>query len=109
MNIWALEQTLVTNINNLSEYYSGIANGNLSYKEKINLSENDLAYEFLMLGLRKLSGIDVSEYKLRFNVDLFDNKYVKLYLKNNIMSINQVNFVDEISNKNRTKTCKESN
>lgn len=98
-----INNTRYTNINNLSEYYSGITNGNLSYKEKINLSENDLAYEFLMLGLRKLSGIDVSEYKLRFNVDLLDNKYVKLYLKNHIMSINQVNFVDEISNKNITK------
>jgi len=91
-----IDNTRYTNINNLSKYYSGIDNCDLSYKEKIILSEHDLAYEFLMLGLRKLSGIDVLEYKSKFNIDLLKNKYVQRYIKHNMMNLKNNNlFINE--------------
>ena len=62
-----IENTRYTNINNLSKYYSGIINCDLSYREKIILSENDLKYEFLMVGFRKLQGISLLEFNNRFN------------------------------------------
>lgn len=92
-----IENTRYTNINNLSKYYSGIVNCDLSYKEKIILSENDLKYEFLMVGFRKLQGISLLEFNNRFNDNLLDNKYVKKYLDNNIMSVNKINNIDYLA------------
>ena len=83
-----IDNTRYTNINNLSKYYLGIDNCDLSYKEKINLSEIDLKYDFLMLGLRKLDGINVFEYNNRFNDNILNYNSVKKYINNKIMKLN---------------------
>ena len=50
-----------------------------------------------MVGFRKLQGISLLEFNNRFNDNLLDNKYVKKYLDNNIMSVNKVNNIDYLA------------
>lgn len=47
---------------------------------KTNLAENDIENEFIFLGLRKTSGINLSEYKLLFEND-FTQKYAQIIEK----------------------------
>ena len=61
-----------TNINNLNKYYQGIINNNLCYKEYIDLDKKDLMDEYIMMGLRKINGINKNIFKNRFNCDIID-------------------------------------
>lgn len=61
-----------TNIKNMNLYYEGIDNNKLNYHESVKLEEEDMIKEFIMMGLRKRDGINLDEFRERFNVDFFD-------------------------------------
>lgn len=64
------DNTRFTNINNLKLYYQGIDNLDLIYSFKEKLNKNDIMYEEVMLGLRKLKGINKNNFFNRFNCDI---------------------------------------
>lgn len=61
-----------SNFDNFSDYYEAIEDGikPISYKEE--LSKIDRINEYIMMGLRLNSGIDILEIDDRFNVDFMD-------------------------------------
>lgn len=69
--------TRYTNINNLKKYYQGIDNLEMIYSEKEQLTIDDVIYEEVMLGLRKLSGINKNNFFNRYNCDIIV-KYPKI-------------------------------
>lgn len=62
--------TRYTNINNLKSYYQGIDNGKLNYFEEVKLDISDMMYEEIMLGLRKLKGINKNNFLKKYNCDI---------------------------------------
>lgn len=64
-------------------------------KNYINLMEEDRIYidfeekkkEYLLLGLRKLKGVSISQYKERFNSSMFDDFNLKKYLDTGLLKI----------------------
>lgn len=64
------DNTRFTNINNLKRYYTGIDNFNLEYLEKIYLDKEDQMYEEIMLGLRKINGINKNNFLKKYNCDI---------------------------------------
>lgn len=66
------DNTRFTNINNLKKYYYGIDNLNLEYLEKIKLDKEDQMYEEVMLGLRKLEGINKNNFLKKYNCDIIN-------------------------------------
>lgn len=64
------DNTRFTNINNLKLYYQGIDNLDLIYSFKEKLNKNDIMYEEVMLGLRKIKGINKNNFFKRFNCDI---------------------------------------
>ncbi|MCK4980313.1 MAG: radical SAM family heme chaperone HemW, partial [Candidatus Delongbacteria bacterium] len=63
------------------------------YPNKILLDPKDKKNEFVMLGLRKLSGVSLDSYYNTFSQSLlsdFDSKIEK-YLKNNLLILNETN------------------
>ena len=59
-----------TNINKLKEYYQGIDNGKLNYLEEIKLEKKDQMDEEIILGLRKLNGVNKNNFFNKFNCDI---------------------------------------
>lgn len=55
------------NLSNIQQYYKGITEGSPAFAEE-KLTENDKYNEFVMLNLRKSSGIDLRLLKEKFNV-----------------------------------------
>lgn len=86
-----------TNINNLELYFKGIDNKDLIYLEKTKLDKVDKIKEELMLGLRKIKGISLLEFKDKYQEDLIDlypviNDLIKdkiLILNDNFLSISK--------------------
>jgi len=69
-----------TNVNHLKDYFTKI--NETGHGGRI-LEETDLPYEFLLMGLRKSSGINLQEFNNRFGIDLFESfpavrKYINL-------------------------------
>ena len=80
----------ITNINNLQEYINFVNTNNDTYLEKIFISKEEAMNEFIMLGLRKTTGISKKEFKKRFNIEIKDkfkqiNQLIneKLLIENN--------------------------
>lgn len=73
-----------TNTKNLTKYMSG---NNKRIEEEVSIQEEK--EEFLMLGLRLNEGVSISEYKKRFNEDLFEfkNKEIKELLNQKLIKI----------------------
>lgn len=67
-----LEDIRYTNIRNLNKYYQGIDNKSLIYEEKIKLTIEDQMSEELIMGLRKIKGINLNNFKTKFNKDIFE-------------------------------------
>ena len=100
-----------TNVKNLEKYFQGIDNNFLEYYEKVELSIKDMMSEELIMGLRKIKGININEFQEKFNISIYDafpivkklldlkvlalkNNYLfipsdKLYLSNEVL----VNFI----------------
>ncbi len=67
-----LEDIRYTNIRNLNKYYQGIDNKSLIYEEKIKLTIEEQMSEELIMGLRKIKGINLNNFKTKFNKDIFE-------------------------------------
>ena len=105
--------TRFTNIDNLDKYFKSIDFYNVShdliYKTKEELTLTDETFEFIMLGLRKIKGINELVYNERFKRDIFKdypniNKLIKdgfLEYKNNIIVIksDKLYIMNQIINK----------
>lgn len=59
-----------TNIRNLEKYYQGIDNNKLNYAEVLELSKKDMMSEEMIMGLRKLEGIDILEFKQKYSISI---------------------------------------
>lgn len=102
-----------TNINNLNKYFEGIDNESLCYLEEDEIVPGEKMFEEVMLGFRKLEGINLQKFEEKFEKTIFDaypvvnklidngnlevsNGYIKvpeskIYILNNIL----INFLDE--------------
>lgn len=102
-----------TNINNLQKYFDGIDAGKLNYLEENEIVPGEKMFEEVMLGFRKLEGINLNAFKEKFGVcikeaypvvnellekgDLvIDNEFIKvpsdkIYVLNSIL----INFLNE--------------
>ena len=58
------------NVRNLQSYFNGIDNAQLFYQERVELSVIDQMKEEMILGLRKITGIDLQQFKNKYNTDL---------------------------------------
>ena len=67
-----LGATRFTNIKNLNSYFEGIDQNRLRYVEYITLTLLEQMKEHLMLGLRKIEGVNISLFKVRFQADIMD-------------------------------------
>ena len=61
-----------TNINNLEKYFSGIDEGKMIYREVEELSDKDRMSEEMLLGLRKLEGVNLKHFQEKFGEDAFN-------------------------------------
>jgi oxygen-independent coproporphyrinogen-3 oxidase len=59
-----------TNTRIMSEYIEKIHAGNMPYAESEQSSEEEYAFETLMLGLRLVEGVDMVAYKSRHGIDI---------------------------------------
>ena len=84
-----IEDTRYTNIDKFELYYNGIDNNKLIYSEEIKLNKEDIMTEFIMLGLRKMKGISLKEFKELFDLDFFE-VYPFIYdlIKNDVLEFN---------------------
>lgn len=57
------------NAESMGEYLADIENGRLPRREIEAVSEREEMFEWAMLGLRKIEGVDRAEFKKRFGVD----------------------------------------
>lgn len=76
------------NTGDFDEYINAVFKSKIPYtKEKLKLS--DMRDEFIMLGLRKVKGISLSEFKNKFNEDLLitREKRIKFLLDNKMIEI----------------------
>lgn len=67
-----IDNNRFTNINNIKSYYSGIDNNKLNYLEYLTLTEEEQIKEYIMLGFRKTEGINIMDFKERFNKGFLD-------------------------------------
>jgi len=74
------------NTKNVEQYIKKISENNFSYEEVHENSAQDNMEEFMFMGLRKINGILIIDFKKRFGLDIFlvygkiINKYTKLGL-----------------------------
>ncbi len=79
-----------TNINNINLYYEGIDNNKLIYSLVEELKEEDEIKEFIMMGLRKIDGIDLDEFKERFNIDFMEKyPFTRNLIDKGVLNINK--------------------
>jgi len=72
-----------TNIKNTDKYFACLDNNYIEYFEEEVLTNDDLMYEEIMLGLRKTQGINIKNFNKKYNCDIF-KKYPNInYLINN--------------------------
>ena len=64
------------NASEINRYMDGIRNSSPCYDEHELLSEDEKKKEYLMLALRKTSGIDMNDYLLRFS-ERFQDEYAR--------------------------------
>jgi oxygen-independent coproporphyrinogen-3 oxidase len=61
-----------TNVNNLDRYCEGIVLKEPVYREKVELSLKDRMSEEMILGLRKIEGVNLKTFKTKFGHDAFE-------------------------------------
>ncbi|WP_300259300.1 radical SAM family heme chaperone HemW [Clostridium sp.] len=72
----------IKNISSIEKYINSINEKGKAIEEVINNSKNDNMEEFMFMGLRKINGIDETEFKKRFSMNINDvygdilNKYL---------------------------------
>ena len=100
-----IDSTRFSNIENITKYIENIQKDNL--KENITIQEdmnkNDLMKEYMLLGFRLIKGINIDDFKNRFNEnvkDVFENElnklinqeYIKLEDKNYVLTKKGIDF-----------------
>ena len=71
-----------TNTRSMSNYLASI----YEYEKEIITKKDKIIYE-LILGLRKIDGIDLNNFKTKYNIELEENKLIKKLLKENKLEI----------------------
>ena len=66
----SLKGLRTTNTRNMSEYIKKIHAGDMAYAESEQSSQEEYAFETLMLGLRLVQGVDIAEYEARHGIDI---------------------------------------
>jgi len=66
-----IENTRYTNVSNLDSYFEGIDKKILNYSEVTHLSTEEIMGEEMMLGLRKIKGVNLVEFKNKYKVDAY--------------------------------------
>lgn len=76
-----------TNIRNIKKYFEYLDNISTElYCEKYIVDKETEMYEEIMLGLRLKDGINIDEFNIKYNLDLFDEfKNINFLLKNNLL------------------------
>lgn len=70
-----IKDTRYSNISNMNEYITSLKDNKKTYNEIVKEENSELATDFIITGLRMCKGINLDEYKRRFNKDfLKDNK-----------------------------------
>lgn len=64
------DHTRFTNIKNLKKYYQGIDNNDLIYENKSFIPKEEMMKEELIMGLRKLEGIDLTNFQNKFQITI---------------------------------------
>ena len=77
-----LNNERIVNTKNLSKYLKGNYINGIEYEDKDVRIENEV-----MLGLRKLSGINLNEFKKKYNVSLFDVYDIDNLIKDGYLEI----------------------
>ena len=75
------ENTRKTNKSNIKEYINDLNNNILPINEENKLSKEELLGDYIMLGLRKIKGIDIDKINKKFNInftDIYNDKIEKL-------------------------------
>lgn len=84
-----------TNIRNLEKYYQGIDNNQLNYAAATELTKEDMMSEEMIMGLRKIEGINILDFKAKYLLAIEEafpiiKKFISLELleiKNNYLFI----------------------
>lgn len=67
-----LENVRYTNVRNLEKYYQGIDDINSSYFQSIELSKQDIMNEEMIMGLRKIKGVNIIEFEKKYSISIYD-------------------------------------
>jgi oxygen-independent coproporphyrinogen-3 oxidase len=65
-----IDNTRYTNVMNLNKYFEGIDNLNLQYAEMTELSQLEQMQEEIILGLRKIDGVNLKQFEEKFGMTL---------------------------------------
>lgn len=81
-----------TNIKNLNQYFKGIDDKQLVYYEVSTETIEIKMYEEIMLGLRKITGININNFNNKYNCDIFQ-KYpnIEYLLKMQLLKLDDDN------------------
>ena len=61
-----------TNINNIEKYFEGLDKGEILHLEESELVEGEKMFEEVMLGLRKIEGFSINNFKEKYQKDVFE-------------------------------------
>lgn len=77
-----------TNIKNIDKYFDSLDNNKMAYYEEEIETINSKIYEEIILGLRKTKGINVAEFKRKYNFDLlFKYPSISYLLENDFLKL----------------------
>jgi len=84
-----IENVRFENYSDFTNYYKSLDENQKPIKEKTQLELTDQKEEFIMLGLRKSSGINLKEYQNLFNenLEIIKAKEIDYLLKNSLIEI----------------------
>lgn len=71
-------ETRYTNINNLEQYFVGIDQEKLNFLEESKLSLSEQMTDEILMGFRKVQGLNILEFERKYNKDVFE-VFPKIY------------------------------
>lgn len=78
-----------TNVKNLDKYFEMIDNKHFEFYEKETINKEMQMFEEIMLGLRKVKGIDINNFNLKYDCDIFKTyPNIDFLIKNNFLKVN---------------------
>lgn len=81
------------NFSNFDDYYNALKNGNLPIENENESSLKEIKEEYIMLKLREISGINLTEFNKKFNENLLETKKIQIEFltKNKFIEISENN------------------